>query len=109
MLQIMLQSLSIAVASLSKCKHVGLGNGAYWPNFYYPMGLAKVDIEERMPSSAFRKLMEGIECMGIFPVSTSTVVDLGASPGGWTSVMRGYFGCRVIAVDRSNLDPIDEG
>ena len=105
-LQIMLQSPSIAVASLSKCKHVGPGNNAYWTNFHYPMGLAKVDIEERMPSSAYRKLMEGIECMGICPASTSTVVDLGACPGGWTSVMRRHFGCRVVAVDRSNLDPV---
>ena len=50
--------------------------------------------------------MEGIECMWICPESTSTVVDLGASPGGWTSVARKYFGCRVIAVDRSNLEPV---
>ena len=105
-LQIMLQSPSIAVASLSKCKNVGPGNTAYWPNFHYPMGLAKVDIEDRMPSSAYRKSMEGIECMGICPASTSTVADLGASPGGWTSVVRKYFGCRVHVVDRSSLDPV---
>jgi len=28
-----------------------------------------------------------------------------ACPGGWTSIMRRYFGCRVIAVDRSEVDP----
>lgn len=103
-LQIMLQSPTIAVASLTECKHVGPGKNAFWPNRNHPLGIAKVDIEERMPSSAYRKLMEGIECMGIRPSPTTTVVDLGACPGGWTSVMRKYFNCWVIAVDRSGLD-----
>ena len=36
---------------------------------------------------------------------TTTVVDLGACPGGWTSVIRRYFdNCHVIGVDRSELD-----
>lgn len=105
-LQMMLQSPSIAVASLTKCQHIGPGKTAYWPNALHPLGLAKVDIEERMPSSAYRKLMEGIECMGIRPTESTTVVDLGACPGGWTSVMRRFFNCRVIAVDRSELDPV---
>lgn len=104
-LQMMLQSPNVAVASLAECRHVGPGQNAYWPNSIHPLGLAKVDITERMPSSAYRKLMEGIECMGVRPLSTSTVVDLGACPGGWTAVMRRYFGCRVISVDRSELDP----
>mmetsp|Transcript_21546 Transcript_21546/g.30884 ORF Transcript_21546/g.30884 Transcript_21546/m.30884 type:complete len:187 (-) Transcript_21546:1923-2483(-) len=33
----------------------------------------------------------------------STAVDLGASPGGWTSVLR-KIGFKVTAVDRSSLD-----
>ena len=106
LLQVMLQSPSIAVASLTKCQCVGPGESAYWPNLRYPLGLAKVDIEERMPSSAYRKLMESVECMGVCPTQTTVVVDLGACPGGWTSVMRRYFDCRVIAVDRSELDPV---
>ncbi|KAL3778070.1 hypothetical protein ACHAWO_008965 [Cyclotella atomus] len=106
LLQIMLQSPSIAVASLTKCQSIGPGKNACWPNCIHPLGLVKVDIEERMPSSAYRKLMEGIECMGIRPTDTTTIVDLGACPGGWTSVMRRYFNCRVIAVDRSELDPV---
>ncbi|KAL7532044.1 hypothetical protein ACHAXR_004393, partial [Thalassiosira sp. AJA248-18] len=104
-LQMMLQSPNIAVASLVQCQHIGPGKHAFWPNMVHPLGIAKVDIEERMPSSAYRKLMEGIECMGIRPASTqTTVVDLGACPGGWTSVMRRYFDCHVIAVDRSEVD-----
>jgi 23S rRNA C2498 (ribose-2'-O)-methylase RlmM len=105
-LQIMLQSPNLAVASLLKSQFVGPGSSSYWPNVRRPLGLAKVDIEERMPSSAYRKLMEGIECMGICPSSAATVVDLGACPGGWTSVMRRYFDCSVIAVDRSELDEV---
>ena len=106
LLQIMLQAPDIAVASLTECQFIGPGESAYWPNYLHPLGLVKVDIEERMPSSAYRKLMEGIECMGIRPRETSTVVDLGACPGGWTSVMRKYFNCPVIAVDRSEVDPV---
>lgn len=103
-IQMMLQSPNIAVASLTRCQKKGPGRNAYWPNYLYPLGLAKVDIEEKMPSSAYRKLMEGVECMGISPMATTTVVDLGACPGGWTAVMR-RFGCNVVAVDRSELDP----
>lgn len=104
-LQVMLQSPNIAVASLVESRHVGPGANAFWPNVVHPLGLARVDIEERMPSSAYRKLMEGVECMGVRPGPDATVVDLGASPGGWTSVARRYFGCRVVAVDRSPVDP----
>jgi len=106
-LQVILQSPNIAVASIIKSQHIGPGINSYWPNIQHPLGLAKVDIVERMPSSAYRKLMESIECMGIYPTLETTVVDLGACPGGWTSVIRRYFSdCKVIAVDRSELDPI---
>ena len=104
-LQMMLQSPNIAVASLIECRFIGPGQNAYWPNTAFPVGLAKVDIEEKMPSSAYRKLMEGLECMGRRPNLDDVVVDLGASPGGWTQVMR-RLGCYVISVDRSELDPV---
>jgi Predicted SAM-dependent methyltransferase len=104
LLQVMLQSNTLAVASLTRCKHIGPGHQAYWPNYRMPLGLAKVDIEEKMPSSAYRKLMEALECMAIAPSSSAFVVDLGASPGGWTAVMR-RLGCFVVAVDRSEIDP----
>ena len=106
LLQVMLQSANIAVASLVECQKKGPGHNSFWPNYVHPLGLAKVDIEEKMPSSAYRKLMEGIECMKITPKpNLTTVVDLGACPGGWTSVMR-RLGCYVVAVDRSVLDPV---
>jgi 23S rRNA C2498 (ribose-2'-O)-methylase RlmM len=103
-LQVMLQSPEIAVASLVKSKFVGPGN-SNWPNIKFPLGLALVDIEEKMPSSAYRKLMEALECMQIRPLPQNIVVDLGACPGGWTTVMR-KFGCGVISVDRSELDHV---
>ena len=103
LLQMMLQSPNIAVASLTRCCKTE--PHSYWPNYLHPLGLAKVDIEEKMPSSAYRKLMEGVTCMGISPLATTTVVDLGACPGGWTKAMRMKFGCNVVSVDRSEIDP----
>ena len=105
LLQVMLQSNDIAVASLTQCQFVGPGRRSFWPNDLFPLGLAKVDIEEKMPSSAYRKLMEGFECMRIQPASSAVAVDLGACPGGWSSVMR-RLGCSVVAVDRTALDPV---
>ena len=83
-----------------------------WPNWDLPAGLALVDIEEeqrnspiRIPSSAYRKLLEAFWYMGERPPQGSEfqVVDLGACPGGWTGALR-LMGCRVLAVDRSPLD-----
>lgn len=57
------------------------------------------------PSSAYRKLIEALSCMGITTIPHgSTAIDLGASPGGWTSVLR-KLGFQVIAVDRALLHP----
>lgn len=57
-----------------------------------------------MPSSAYRKVMEAFELMGIRPDQSSRVYDLGACPGGWTWILRHYLDCSVTAVDRSALD-----
>lgn len=105
LLQIMLQSNEIAVASLTETKQVGPGKTAFWPNAQFPLGLAKVDIEEKMPSSAYRKLSEGLACMQLQPTKNELACDLGASPGGWTSILR-KFGTSVISIDRSELDPV---
>lgn len=102
-----------------------------WPNWYLPAGLALVDIdtEQResditVPSSAYRKLLEAFWYMGERPPQTiyednnndsndqgllldlsspPPVIDLGASPGGWTAALR-LMGCKVMAIDRSPLD-----
>uniref|UniRef100_A0A7S3QJM1 Ribosomal RNA methyltransferase FtsJ domain-containing protein n=1 Tax=Chaetoceros debilis TaxID=122233 RepID=A0A7S3QJM1_9STRA len=103
-LQIMLNSPEIAVASLTRCERIGPGY-SYWPNIHHTLGLANVDIVEKMPSSAYRKLMEAIECMRVRPSESAIAFDLGACPGGWTTVMR-RLGCSVVAVDRSKVDPV---
>lgn len=107
LLQVLLMTPDVAVASLvqsfpsDKNKSV-----VYWPNCDFPAGLAKVDIrDEEMPSSAYRKLMEGLECLQIRPDATCQVYDLGACPGGWTWILRHFLDCSVTAIDKSPLDP----
>jgi hypothetical protein len=81
-LQVLLMSPDVAVASLIKCTHIGPGK-SFWPNWQTPMGMSQVDIIGKMPTSAYRKLMEAFECMRIRPEPfQSHAVDLGACPGG---------------------------
>mmetsp|Transcript_8085 Transcript_8085/g.11752 ORF Transcript_8085/g.11752 Transcript_8085/m.11752 type:complete len:448 (+) Transcript_8085:59-1402(+) len=105
LLQILLLTPDTAAASLSQCQRSLNFPSRFWPNPSYPLGLANVDIESKMPSSAYRKLLEALACWGIQPSPQDTVVDLGASPGGWTAALVLLCQCRVIAVDRSSLDP----
>jgi 23S rRNA (cytidine2498-2'-O)-methyltransferase len=50
--------------------------------------------------------LEAFCCLGSVPGPTDTVVDLGASPGGWTGACLLVSQPRsLIAVDRSVLDP----
>jgi hypothetical protein len=109
LLQVLLLTPEVAAASLTQCHERPLLGT--WPNWQLPAGLADVDVEgsdekgsDNIPSSAYRKLLEALNCMNCHPTSTTTVVDLGASPGGWTAALR-RLGCRVIAVDRSELAP----
>jgi len=104
LLQILLFTPDIAAVSLAQSNRSAGFPFRYWPNPYYPLGLANVDIETKMPSSAYRKLLEAFACWGIQPSPQGTVVDLGASPGGWTAALLLLCQCRVIAVDRSPLD-----
>ena len=77
-----------------------------WPNPNLPVGLANVDIDTKMPSSAYRKLLEAFACWQCMPTSGNVVVDLGASPGGWTfAVLLHCEPRKIIAVDRAELDP----
>lgn len=117
LLQIMLLSPDIAAVSLTTCRPISeFGHCCWWPNPMYPMGMAQVDITaHKMPSSAYRKLLEAFACWGIQPSGGDTVVDLGASPGGWTAALLLYCddlegnandsGIHVTAVDRARLDP----
>jgi hypothetical protein len=82
---------------------LSLPPAASWPSCL-PAGLAPVADDPGSPNSAFRKLAEALACMGQAPQPFDLAVDLGASPGGWTRVLR-RAGARVIAVDRSPLAP----
>ena len=64
-----------------------------------------VFLEDRFgpPSRAYLKLWEALTVAGRMPRSGERCVDLGAAPGGWTSVLAG-LGCQVLAFDKSDLD-----
>lgn len=102
LLQLLLLDPERLVVSLSRCSSLrGLGS---WPCAHLPAGLARVDLDGDVPSSAYRKLLEAFACMQRQPAAGTTVVDLGACPGGWTVALR-RLGCAVVAVDRSELAP----
>lgn len=54
------------------------------------------------------KLLEALETFGVSPPPGGHALDLGASPGGWTRVLR-ERGLYVTAVDPGALDPRLEG
>lgn len=77
--------------------------GVSWPA-RTPAGLAPVADDDDAPASAFRKLVEALWLLGIAPQAGQVAVDLGASPGSWTHVLRRH-GVEVFAVDRAPLAP----
>lgn len=66
-------------------------------------GLPDVVVPERSPSRAFAKLEEALAWSGLSPKRGSTVVELGASPGGATLAML-MRGLSVVAFDPGELD-----
>ncbi len=63
-------------------------------------------IEDKInpPNRAYLKLWEALTLLGKYPKPGDEVLDLGASPGGWTYVMQS-LGASVTAVDKALLDP----
>lgn len=63
-------------------------------------------VEDKLgpPNRAYRKLWEAFTVLGEYPQPGERVVDLGASPGGWTWVSA-ELGADVIGVDKAPLDP----
>jgi 23S rRNA (cytidine2498-2'-O)-methyltransferase len=55
------------------------------------------------PSRAYLKLQEALALAGITLAANDTVLDLGASPGGWSYVVA-QTGARVEMIDRSRPD-----
>jgi 23S rRNA (cytidine2498-2'-O)-methyltransferase len=84
-----------------------VANGAHWP-----MGIPRVRMPPGAPSRSALKLAEAL--LEFVPGRRfepgASAVDLGASPGGWTSqlVQRGFM---VTAVDNGDMDPrlLDSG
>ena len=71
----------------------------------FPNGEARfVEDKAGPPNRAYLKLWEALTLAGVKPGPGDLCLDLGASPGGWTSVLQG-LGARVIAVDKAPLDP----
>ena len=98
--QVLLVTAQTAWISISPV--VRWGRAMTWPSLV-PAGLADPPDEDAAPSSAFRKLREAFAILGN-PQPGEQVVDLGASPGGWSHVLQA-LGCRVTAVDRAELAP----
>jgi len=63
-------------------------------------------IEDRVnpPNRAYLKLWEALSLLANKPAPGETALDLGAAPGGWTSVLQS-LGTQVTAVDKAPLDP----
>ena len=62
-------------------------------------------IEDKInpPNRAYLKLWEALSLLKTYPKPGETVLDLGASPGGWTYVMQS-LGAEVTAIDKAPLD-----
>jgi hypothetical protein len=120
-LQLLLLTPECLVVSLSPVQYKRLYHSMSWPCAPFTAGLANAEEDtlhhsllvcskttntitnDPAPSSAYRKLIEALSCIGITTIPYgSTAIDLGASPGGWTSVLR-KLGFKVIAVDRAPL------
>jgi 23S rRNA (cytidine2498-2'-O)-methyltransferase len=70
----------------------------------FPNGAVQfVEDKSGPPSRAYLKLWEALTLAGAHPAPEETVIDLGASPGGWTWALA-KLGCRVIAVDKAPLE-----
>jgi len=69
----------------------------------WPGGRTRLARSDDQVSRAEFKLEEAFQTFGIRPPSAGTALDLGASPGGWTHVLRRY-GVTVWAVDPGDLD-----
>jgi 23S rRNA (cytidine2498-2'-O)-methyltransferase len=67
-------------------------------------GMRRFAREEGQISRAEFKLLEAIELFDLELPARGTALDLGAAPGGWTRVLRG-FEQYVTAVDPGDLDP----
>lgn len=77
----------------------------------WPGGACRMKMDRRSPSRSYLKMEEALDFLDINPSYGERVIDLGASPGGWTfSFLK--RGCRVLAIDNGPLkieDPTFSG
>lgn len=67
-------------------------------------GMRRFAREDGQVSRAEFKLLEALEVFGVELLPNGVALDLGASPGGWTRVLRQH-GQYVTAIDPGDLDP----
>jgi 23S rRNA C2498 (ribose-2'-O)-methylase RlmM len=67
-----------------------------------PGGIHRMAFDRHAPCRSYLKIEEALHLMGEKPVRGQTVVDLGASPGGWSYAFL-KRGCHVVAVDNGPL------
>lgn len=71
----------------------------------YPHGEAHfVENKTGPPSRAYLKLWELFTLLETVPKPGSFCLDMGGSPGGWAWVLAS-LGCKVLTVDKADLDP----
>lgn len=64
-----------------------------------------VEDKKGPPSRAYLKLWEAFTLTGFYPDAATTVLDLGATPGGW-SYVAASLGSKVTMIDRARPDEI---
>jgi 23S rRNA (cytidine2498-2'-O)-methyltransferase len=79
-------------------------NGASSALSDWPGGHVRLAKPKGQISRSEFKLEELFRTTGLRPPDRGVALDLGASPGGWTRILRGY-GLDVVAVDPADLDP----
>jgi hypothetical protein len=68
----------------------------------FPGGEHRMPFDAAAPSRSYLKVEEAFDVMGCAPRKGDRVVDLGASPGGWSYAFL-KRGCEVLAVDRGPM------
>jgi len=79
-------------------------NGAASALSDWPGGRVRLSKPKGQISRSEFKLEELFRTTALTPPRRGVALDLGASPGGWTRILRGY-GLDVVAVDPADLDP----
>lgn len=83
--------------------HANMGFYARTSREKWPLGKYEFLETKLPPSRAYLKLWETFYRIGRWPEAMDSIVELGASPGGWTWVFIHQLKCFVHAIDRAPL------